>query len=173
MNTWKVILATLIIFGAGLVTGGLLSKRCNRPADKPLADTTTVVDSGAKGTNRVIPPPAQIPGMRKDFVKRLDLELHLAPEQREHIDKIMADGQEHIKLLWDQIAPQCSAQWHETLDKLRAELTDAQKIQFVEFMKNPRKKLPSTNAPPKQASAPVLTNAPTAPPATNAPAVTP
>jgi len=159
MNTWKVILATLVIFGAGVITGGIFNRQCTNlihPASAATADT-------AASTNHVVPPPAQIPGMRKDFVKRMDRELHLSPEQREKIDKIMADGQEHIGELWNKIAPDCAAQWHETLEKIRAELTDEQKVQFAEFMKNPRKKYPATNAPPKQVSAPVA-------PATNAPA---
>ena len=164
MNTWKVILATLVIFGAGVVTGSLFNRQCTKlicnvgkPA-APAAESTT-------NTNRVgMPPPAQIPGMRKDFVKRMDLELHLSPEQREKIDKIMAEGQEHIKKLWDTISPECHATWEATQEKIRAELTEAQKVQFVEFMKNPRKKLPGTNAPPRTVTAPAAqaTNAPAA-----------
>ena len=87
------------------------------------------------------------------------------------MDRAYDDGK-LIKELWDEIAPQCGEEWRATQEKIRAELTDEQKVQFVEFMKNPRKKLPSTNAPPKEASAPA-TNAPmVAPvaPATNAPA---
>ena len=165
MNTWKVILATLVIFGAGVVTGGLFNRQCTKLIDEVAQTTHAAPTDTGVSTNHVVPPPAQIPGMRKDFVKRMDAELHLSPEQREKIDKIMADGQEHIKELWNQIAQPCAAQWHETLEKIRAELTEEQKVQFEAFMKNPRKRQPKTNAPPKEVSAPVIS--------TNAPAVKP
>ena len=166
MSTWKVILATLVIFGAGVVTGGLFNRQCTKlicNAGKPAAP---VVES-TTNTNRGVPPPAQIPGMRKDFVKRMDRELNLSPEQREKIDKIMADGQLHIKELWERIAPECHETWNTTQEKIRAELTEEQKVQFVEFMKNPRKKYPPKKEPP--APAECATNAPAAS-TTNAPA---
>ena len=35
MNTWKVILATMVIFGTGVVTGGLLTWRLQRSSLTP------------------------------------------------------------------------------------------------------------------------------------------
>ena len=82
---------------------------------------------------------ASISGVRKDFLKNLDCEVGLSPEQRVRIEKILADGQECTKQIWDKIAPQVHSEWKCVKENIRAELTDEQKPKFDEFMKRSRK----------------------------------
>src|SRR5262245_32248843 len=116
MNTWKVILATLIIFGAGVVTGGLLvnySARSLQQSQRPparqanprvaqgnpnVANPNTGNPNAGFAGNRV---PVPLPGpLRKEFVDRLDQNLSLTPAQRERIERIMSVGQEHTREAW-------------------------------------------------------------------------
>jgi len=143
VNTWKTILATLVIFGAGVATGVLIAKRTQVEL---LERQPGVVRSTYPGlqprtvshvTNHVNT--GSIAGLRKDFLKSLDCEVGLTAQQREKIEKILADGQECTKQIWDKIAPQVHSEWKCVKENIRAELTDEQKTRFDEFMKRSRK----------------------------------
>lgn len=141
MNTWKVILATLVIFGAGVVTGALLvknSQHASQAAVQPPRNPELRPEADARGTNRPSGGP-KMPGMRRDFLKNLDRELALTTEQRGRIEKILCEGQECTKQLWDKVEPQVRAEWNRVKEAIRAELTDEQKEKFDEFMKRPHK----------------------------------
>jgi len=141
MNAWKVILATLVIFGAGMVTGALYF----RGHSDFLADTSAVAaiptnalsatDVPHPGGRMIGPPGPLMPMLRKDYLKNLDRELQLTAAQREHIEKILADGQEQTKALWDQIAPQIKVECQETKKKIQEELTPEQTALFESIMK--------------------------------------
>ena len=144
MNTWKVILATLVIFGTGVFTGGLLvhhtSQTHARAGRQTAARTPARPETAVRNTNRVYNPPGPLmPGLRKDFLKNLDCELQLTTEQRTNIEKILCDGQECTKRLWDQIAPDMHQEWVRVRARIRAELTPEQRQRFDELMKRPRK----------------------------------
>ena len=146
MNTWKVILATLVLFGAGVVTGGLLVQhslhaRLLRPS-RPAAAAR--------------PSPASAGGMRYEFLRRMGRDLDLTPEQQERIDKILTQSQEQTRKAI-----------HEEFQKAKAAfrdvLTPAQQAKFDELVKRsqraheqrrnatggerPLESTPATNAP--------------------------
>lgn len=155
MNNWKVIFATVVIFGAGVATGGLLVNyvqfKC--PHKTPHRPAVAAVEAHPAVTNQV-PHPAEPAKLRppevlsKQFLQRLDEDLHLAPEQRVAIQKIIGEGQNQMhKVIQDSRL------------EIREVLTPEQRRGFDELVKRPpHKPLSGTNA------APVL------PPATNAPA---
>ncbi len=134
MNTWKVILATLVIFGTGVLTGGLLvtySHSVLRPPRKPsFADAqrgiAAATNAPAVRENRQSPPPNA--PFRKDFVDRLNRELKLSPEQREHIERIVTEGQERTKELW-------RIEWVAARQRIRMELKPDQQIHFEELLR--------------------------------------
>lgn len=143
MNFWKIILATVVIFGAGVMTGGLL---------------VNYVERGHPGDHR---PPAgnhdsDLPmphsGMlNKSFAQQLDDALHLTPEQRKAIEKIIADGQQRNHDLWKLASPQFRAVMQDTHQKIREQLNPDQRKQFEKLLKQfhpPRRPPNSTNAPP-------------------------
>ena len=156
MNPWKIVVATLIIFGTGVVTGGLLVSYSDRALHsstpqpiaannpRPVVGTT----NSAPRENR-IPPPMPAP-LRKDFLDRLERELSLTTVQRERIEKIIADGQEQTRQLWQTVEPQMRGELVTTRERIRNELTSDQIPRFEDIMRRPLRRPDevSTNRPP-------------------------
>lgn len=158
MNSWKVILATIVIYGAGVMTGGLLVNhvyhshpRNQHRTDAPMASGNSIAPTNGQGqpSSR----PARLPEMlSRQFLQRLDAELHLTPDQRAAIQKILTDGQNlmHKTML-------------DTRLEIREQLTPEQRSQFDGMVKRQPRRMPiSTNVPPvlPPANAPAATNAP-------------
>jgi hypothetical protein len=166
VNNWKVILATVVIFGAGVITGSLVLHCVQRCASKEECVTPAM----ATGGQVPLAPPATPPGhpaengkprlpeaMNKQFLQRLDEELHLSPAQHKAIQKIIAEGQHQIRKVI-----------HDQRLEIREELTPAQRKQFDELVKHQvHHPATETNAP---AILPAETNSPASPVlSTNAP----
>jgi hypothetical protein len=147
VNTWKVILATLVIFAAGVVTGGLLVSHAERARIKMHRSSTRAPvlrppeprpGPAVRPEEAGRPPGATgyLPrGLRTDFLERLDREVHLTPEQRERIEKILAEGQERNRQIWERIQPELRREMQQTHDRIRAELNPEQRQRFEELMK--------------------------------------
>jgi hypothetical protein len=161
VNSWKVILATLVIFVTGVVTGALLFGHSGKSL--PLmrkGSSTNVSPPGTNGVSRSkIQPPLTGP-LRKDFLDRLDKELQLSAQQRERVEKIISEGQENTRELWDLVEPEIYAEMIGAKARIRQELTPEQAEHFAECLKKRPAAKPATNAPP----ALPLTNAPAAQP---------
>ncbi|MFO1476645.1 MAG: hypothetical protein U1F98_08345 [Verrucomicrobiota bacterium] len=138
-SPWKVVLATLVIFGSGVLTGGLLVnyvERSGAPAAVHPLEISAVVPTDAVpvlanpvGTNRDLRMPAAAGVLfRKDFLNRLSRELKLNPEQRDHIEKLIGEGQDRTRELW-------RVEWVETRAKIRRELTPDQQTRFEDLLK--------------------------------------
>jgi hypothetical protein len=140
VNVWKVIFATIVIFGAGVFSGGLLVNYVDHSRPRLVRPQTT-------------PPPQQdnVPRpevLKTNFVQRLDDALNLTPEQKGEIEQIIAEGQQRNRDLWQQIAPQVRGVAQDTRQRIRAVLTDEQKKQFEELLRRTRRFGP-TNTPPE------------------------
>ena len=155
MNNWQVIFATVVIFGAGVITGGLLVNHVDRthprnphrpeaavPATNSVAQTN-VQNQAARAT--------RLPEiLTKQFLQRMDEELHLAPDQREAIQKIITDGQNQMRKTMQ-----------DARLEIREQLTPEQRNQFDEMVKRPaRRPAGATNAPAILSAPTMLTNAP-------------
>ncbi len=156
MNSWKVILATIVIYGAGVMTGGLLVNHVYRshPRNPRRAETPAASSNSASPTNgqnqTASKPPRQPEMLSRQFLQRLDAELHLTPDQHEAVQKIIADSQNlmHKTILDARL-------------EIREQLTSEQRSQFDEMVKRPpRRPSGSTNAPPVLQPAAAPTNAP-------------
>jgi len=124
VNTWKVILATMVIFGAGVVTGGLLVRQTI--LTHPLKQHSNVI-------NRSIP---SAPGVtRVEFLRRAERELDLTAGQRAQTDKIISDSQERIKKVMEPVSPKIRDELNQTKDRFRALLTPEQQARFDEMLK--------------------------------------
>jgi Spy/CpxP family protein refolding chaperone len=167
VNYWKVILATVVIFGAGVLTGGLLVNYVDHPHSKNSHRAPAAVDvpaqtgSPAQPGSPEFPMPRLAREMGRQFVQQLNDTLHLTPEQRVKIEKIIADGQERNHEIWTNIAPKMRAVIQEVNQQIREELTPEQQKPFGELLKHPsRRPASGTNAPPANLPPPPLTNAP-------------
>ena len=166
MNSWKIILAIVVIFGAGVLTGGLLVNYMELPHPKDVQHSPDVGNPHPQANNRDYdqsrpqdlsrPRPPEMLG--KQFVQQLDKALHLTPQQRAAIAKIVADGQEHNREIWTNVAPQMHKVLQDVRQQIREQLTPEQTKQFEEMIKRfrpagrhphpPPNAAPPTNEPP-------------------------
>ena len=175
MNSWKIILAALVIFFAGVITGGLV---VNHLKEKPRGDVNQApvgsnarppMDNHEAAGKPEVPLPRLAERLSKEFVLRLDKSLHLTMVQSNAIAKIVADGQERNHVIWTNVAPQMRKVMQDVNQQIRAELTPEQRKQFEELMKqHPPRRPPSTNASPVSSAA---TNVPPVVPANPPPGV--
>ena len=89
----------VVIFGAGVMTGGLLVNHVDhsrfRPPHRPEPRLRQFQHTSTPGRRMGQNPPPRLPEMMsRQFLQQLDEALHLTPEQHETIEKIIADGQE-------------------------------------------------------------------------------
>jgi hypothetical protein len=115
VKVWKVILATIVIFAAGAFAGGIFVKTLSPPP-------------------RVVPPLPRTLG-QQGFQERLKKELQLSAEQTNRIDKIFAESNERMKLLWGLIGPEVQKELQEVRNNIRAELTPEQREKFELLLK--------------------------------------
>ena len=142
VNAWKPILAALVIFAAGVVTGGL-TVQIRQP---PLAPVP--------GAN---PPIKKVPAMPREaqlreLSRRMQSELDLAPEQRDRIEAIVRDSQERMKTVRDEVGKKVGEEFRGMRQRIRSELTPDQRRKFAEIMKqhderSSRSSLPAAGKP--------------------------
>lgn len=118
MNVWKVIFAALVIFAAGVVTGGLTVRLKHASVSPPTAQPNL-------GPLR----------QRGELLDRMQRQLYLNPTQREHVEQILRESHDRMKQLWDSIAPQAQEEHRRVNEKIRAELDPEQQIKFEEMLK--------------------------------------
>ena len=151
MNDWKfiptIMVATVLIFGAGVFTGGILVDYVKQPHGKSFkravavsAGTNTGIAVATNSSSSNVPAgkPAKAPEiLNKDFLQRLDADLKLTKEQHEVVKKIIEDGQNSVR----------KAVQDARLE-IREALTPAQQQAFDELVKRPfRRTLFGTNTP--------------------------
>ena len=159
MNDWKVIptivITTVLIFGAGVFTGGMLvdyvKQSHPRPAMRrqPVAAQTNTVPVVSLTNAPAVKKPPEI--LSKDFLQRLDGDLQLAKDQHEAIQKIITDSQNQMRKVVQ-----------DARLEIREVLTPEQRKQFDEMVKRPFHKPIFTTNSPAAGFAPAA-------PATNAP----
>lgn len=173
MNSWKIIFATAVIFGAGVITGGLLVSHVER--DHPRSNRRADARSSGNGTNQMRPPEMPRPRppemLSKEFVQQLDNALQLTPDQREAIEKIIASGQEQNRAIWSNNVALTRRVMQDAQRQIREQLTPAQQKQFPDLLKqfHPARRPAGTNAPPSNVKAERVADQIPAPAPTNAP----
>ncbi len=129
MNTWKIILATVLIFGTGVVTGALVVRHSERA--RPPRNTHPV--SALRSAQ-----PASPGNMRFEFLRRIERELDLAPDQRERVNGILRESQERTRKLMEPVSPALRQELERARDEFRAVLTPPQRTRFDELVKQRR-----------------------------------
>jgi Spy/CpxP family protein refolding chaperone len=164
VNTWKIIFATLVIFIAGVVTGGLLVGYSDRAQQKQhrlwsREFTTHRLENKQPAPVTRDPGPREpftLPrisgsmpkGLRMDFLQNLDREIQLTDEQRARIETIITEGQERNKQLWSRVLPELRREMQTTKDRIRAVLNPEQVRRFEELMKQrPQRRLEDGSQP--------------------------
>jgi Spy/CpxP family protein refolding chaperone len=120
VSPWKVILATLVIFTAGLFTGAVGM----RQLAPPQTSTRPGPDS-----------PFQPWMLREQFVKYLASQIELSPDQREKITAIVHDSQQRTRILTELIEPEMREELKNTRESIRQVLNPEQRQQYDEILK--------------------------------------
>jgi hypothetical protein len=131
VSPWKVILATLVIFLAGLMTGAVGVHRLLK-------------------SNR-LPPRAEPmhPWMLRDgFRAELERRLQLTPEQSDAIERIMREGQERVREISSLVNPELQAELRAVRAEIRDTLTPEQRREFEEIIRTRRPLPPEIERPP-------------------------
>jgi hypothetical protein len=144
----------VVIFGAGVFTGGLLVNSIQHPHSKSnhhTLATTETHEPQLRATNNLanMSRPQRTPDiLGTNFVSQLDDALQLAPDQRASIQKIIADGQERNHAIWTNNSAQMRAVIQDVRHHVRESLTADQQKEFDALMKRtPRRQQNATNAP--------------------------
>ena len=131
MNTWKVILATMVIFAAGVLTGVAIDRRTSpKPELQRLG--TNAIRTDLQAANRIIP---SLIAQRANLIRNVQRQLDLTPEQRVRIEQILRDSQLRMKPIVDKISPDLREEFRFTTLAMREVLTPDQRRQFDELMK--------------------------------------
>jgi Spy/CpxP family protein refolding chaperone len=120
VSPWKVILATLVIFTAGLFTGAVGVRQLSAPGSRfrPGPDS-----------------PFQPWMLRDQFVKYLGSQMDLSADQREKIGAIVHESQQRTQILTGLIEPEMREELKNTREAIRQVLTPAQQQQYDEILK--------------------------------------
>ena len=94
MHQWKVILATVLIFGSGVGTGHLLSRR-NTPQPENLDGKFSPANSANPNSKNFLPPAARPMMFRSHGY--LDNHLKLTTEQKEQLQKIRKASHDRVR----------------------------------------------------------------------------
>lgn len=167
MNFWKIILATIVMYGAGVTTGGLLVNHIDRNRPDPYRRPPMQFGTnemfrpfggeprgpGRGGPewnfNSQFPRPRQPDMLDTNFVKQLDGALKLTQAQQDSIRKIIADGQERNHAIWTNNAEQMREVTLDVRHGIRELLDADQQKKFEDLMKRvPRRAPGATNGPP-------------------------
>ena len=120
VKSWKIIVATLVIYVAGLVTGTFLNdlKSPSRPQARK--------DPMPRG-----------PRMH-DFIQRFGNRLQLTDTQKTNITQVVKSGQERMDALMKEMHPKISEEFSRVNAEIKEHLTEDQASKFEEMMKNRR-----------------------------------
>ena len=116
MNAWKVILAALVIYVAGIVTGNFASG---------LAKGTPEESQGEQSAR---PRPPRM----HDLVRRMESRLHLESEQTVQVREIVEASQERMRALNDELRPKFETESQSMRLEIEALLTEEQLAKFDE-----------------------------------------
>jgi hypothetical protein len=132
MTPWKVIFATLVIFAAGALTGGVLVMNAYRvfrkdnPVPVAAAPAQPVAASQAQSAT-----PWQ--ARMQSLLRRMDGELDLTPQQHAQMEKIISTGQEQTRNLWQPITPRMNQEYQHVRQEMRGMLNPEQRRKFDGF----------------------------------------
>ena len=137
MKEIHAILAALVIFFAGIITGGMMTKLYLPATAVSKSNTSVPVNPGLV--------------QRMEFLGRITKQLNLSPQQQEKVNTILNRSQDRSKKLWHQVYPQFQAEFDFTRNEIREILGDKQRTKFEELLKLNAKKR-SEEAQSKQAN---------------------
>jgi len=124
VNILRVILATLVIFGTGAMSGYFIGKK------QGLQSAIGLPAVAATNSNSSAPP---LDRGRRSMLDRMQKDLTLSDEQRKTIAKIFADSRDRSRALWKEIKEPMDNEVKRVHEEIKAVLTPEQSKKFEEI----------------------------------------
>jgi hypothetical protein len=142
MKALKLIVATLVIFGAGIVVGTLLESRRMAQARRTEIDRRGAVPLAL--------------WQRFETLRRAIRQLELSPEQNARVDGIIKDSHNRFQKLWEPMAPAARAELEQLKNRIAAELGPEKQAKFEEYLRQrtSRRSHAATNSIPAEPRSP-------------------
>ena len=161
VTTWKIVAAALLIFAAGVMTGGLTAgaaiRRAGtlppRPSPASAAGTSArpeaLLGTAARpSTNRL--PASLFAVQRLETFRRIGNQLDLDSGQRTRIESQIGESTERLRSLWGPMAMLLQQEVRELRKRIAVELTPEQRERFAALLEKramPSAAVAKTNAP--------------------------
>ncbi len=130
MKTWYPILAALVIFAAGILTGGVVMKLTT--PEKESVRRNFPQDFGLN--------------QRMEHLNWMAKQLNLAEQQRQQIEGIYRESHERMKVLWQDVNPKAQGEMRKTRERVREILTEEQRVKLDELNKQRSRRKPDDPA---------------------------
>jgi Spy/CpxP family protein refolding chaperone len=127
VKIWKVIIAVMLIFGAGVVTGGLIV-RSLVPRQTAARQSTSILGMPASSNGPISP-------ARQMFVQKVRRELDLTPDQSTQVDDIMRESRKRMNKIYEPVMPEAREETRRVRQEIQAILSPEQKKKFNEVFK--------------------------------------
>ncbi len=124
----------MVIFACGVFTGAFVTH--TQPV--PVAVVSNPQPQLETTNKAPLPNFAQLQPQRPEFLRRLDTQLDLTPEQHDHIANIINASRDRTAPLWEKIAPQMSDELKRVREEIRKALTPEQRKKWMELNKRGR-----------------------------------
>lgn len=121
MKKANLILAALVIFIAGMTGGVALSDLRWKNRVRKERERRDLVSSPL--------------GYRLEFLRRVQRELNLTPDQQARIEDHIRRSQDRFRTLWQPVAPEVRSEMEEVRSRIRAELTPEQRERFDRMLR--------------------------------------
>lgn len=118
----------MVIFGAGVVTGGLVVRHAQRVSPESTRPLRAVAQLRA-----ALPPVAGL--TRIEFLRRAERDLDLNRDQRERIDRLLKESQLRTRKLMEPVDPQIREELRRTKSEFLEVLTPEQRARFEDLIK--------------------------------------
>ncbi len=134
VTTWKPILAAIIIFVAGVLTGSFVG---DFTTPQPARAFPRDFSSDRQKQNIEHRPGARVEGQLQWLMRRMQQDLKLSDEQTEKIQVAFKESREEMKTAFDELHPRLRESTEKLKDKLRGDLTEEQIEKFSKYLRPP------------------------------------
>ena len=147
VNAWKPVLAAIVIFAAGVVTGSLvLDVATPQPARAfPRTFNPDRNHHGAEHRHG-----SRMEGQLNWLMRRIQRDLKLTDKQTAKVEGAFKESREEMKVAFEELRPRLRASTEKLKDKLRGDLTEEQIEKFSKYLRPPSSRDRFKGAPSKR-----------------------
>ncbi len=122
MKAFKLIFAVLVIFLAGMAAGSSAAGLRWKARAKKEVERREFASSPM--------------WFRLESLRRIQRDLDLSSEQQDRIEDYVRESQDRFRKLWEPVAPQARMEFEAMRERIRAELTPAQREKFEHMLRD-------------------------------------